>query len=178
MVVTEVQQSVERHTAVADLILSMTSVLNFSYIVGRTFVDIVFLPGRLYDGSINFEYSLKPLSSNTEKGWKSQAIILTRASSSLLCLNGSIGLVTKLPIEVCCCGLHGLTAALVVVSAAGIVDDVDMVKVAVAGPVVEVLLVETVPAATVSSLCPLTCAKSTVGCADLRCLLKFEVVPP
>ena len=179
MVVIEVQQSVVRHTAVADLILYMTSVLTFSYITGRTFVEIVFLPGRLYDGSRSFENSLKPLSSTTEKGWKSQAIIFTRASSSLLCLNGSIGLVTKLPIEVCCCGLRGLAAAWVVLSAAGKVDAVDIVAVAVAGPVEEVLLVEPAPAAAVpSSLSSLTCGKSTVGCAVLRCLLMFEVLPP
>ena len=80
---------------------------------------------------------------------------------------------------VCCCGLRGLTAAWVVVSAAGIVDAVDMVNVAVAGPVEEVLLVETAPAAAVSSSpSPLTCAKSTVGCAHVRCLFKFEVLPP
>ena len=54
-----------------------------------------------------------------------------------------------------------------VVSAAGIVDDVD-VNVAVAGPVEEVLLVETAPAAAVSLLSPLTCAKSTVVCAHLK----------
>ena len=64
-----------------------------------------------------------------------------------------------------------------VLSAAGKVDAVDIV--AVAGPVEEVLLVEPAPAAAVPSLLSsLTCGKSTVGCAVLRCLLMFEVLPP
>lgn len=81
---------------------------------------------------------------------KSQANILIRASSSLLCLNGSIGLVIKLPIEFCCCGILVLTAAWMVVGAAAIMDAIDMVTMpakAFESPAEEVLLVETAPAA-------------------------------
>lgn len=101
----------------------------------------------------------------------------------MLCLKGSIGLVTKLLMEVCCCGLFGLTASWLVVGADGMPDAADAVSVppeAVDGLSEEVLVVETDPAAVepTSSLSVLTCANSTVGCEDLRCLLKFEVLPP
>lgn len=76
-----------------------------------------------------------------------------------------------------------LTAPWMVVCAAGVLDAVDVVSVlakAVKGPAEKVLVVETAPAAAgqSSSVSVLTCANSTVGCEDLRCLLKLEVLPP
>lgn len=67
--------------------------------------------------------------------------------------------------------------------AAGVLDAVDVVSMpakAVEGPAEKVVVVETAPAAAglSSSFSVLTCANSTVGCEDLRCLLKLEVLPP
>ena len=76
-----------------------------------------------------------------------------------------------------------MVVVVVVVGAAGVLDvaeAVASVAAAVIGGPAEVLLVEIFAAAAVapSSLSTLTCANCTVGCAALRCLLKFEVLPP
>lgn len=50
----------------------------------------------MYDGSIAFKNLLNPVSLTIEKGCKSSSVLLTNSSSTLLCLTGPIGVLTKL----------------------------------------------------------------------------------